>query len=99
MVTGVILGMGRVVGDTAIVWLALGGSLRMTGLQPWYQHPLSTLQNTGSTLTTYIYFTSPAGEGDNPSVAFGAALVLIVIILILNAAAALIGRKRLGARI
>ncbi len=92
LATGVILGMGRIIGDTAIVWLALGGTLRMTGFQPWYapQNWLSTLQNTGSTLTTYIYYTSPAGEGNNYSVAFGASLVLIVIIILLNAVVAAI---------
>jgi len=94
IVTGIILGMGRVVGDTAIVWLTLGGTLRMTGLQPWYLHPLSTLRNTGSTLTSYIFFTSPAGEGNNHYVAFGASLVLIVIILVLNILASLIGKSK-----
>ena len=84
--TGTILGMGRIVGDTAIVWLALGGTLRMTGIQPWWQPQnwLSTLQNTGCTLTSYIYYTSPAGEGNRYDVAFGASFVLIVIILLLN---------------
>lgn len=93
IVTGAILGMGRIIGDTAIVWLALGGTLRMTGLQPWWQPQnwLSTLQNTGSTLTTYIFYTSPAGEGNSYEVAFGASLVLIVIILLLNAATAVLG--------
>jgi len=94
LVTGVILGMGRIIGDTAIVWLALGGTLRMTGIQPWYgvQNWVSTLQNTGSTLTSYIYYASPAGEGNRFDVAFGASLVLIFIIIILNLAATLIGR-------
>ncbi len=94
LVTGVILGMGRIIGDTAIVWLALGGTLRMTGLQPWYapQNFLSTLQNTGSTLTTYIYYTSPAGEGNNYTVAFGASLVLIAIILVLNIITVVLGK-------
>ncbi len=93
IVTGVILGMGRIIGDTAIVWLALGGTLRMTGIQPWFspENWLSTLQNTGSTLTTYIYYTSPAGEGNNYAVAFGASLVLIIIIILLNLAAMFIG--------
>ena len=93
IITGAILGMGRIIGDTAIVWLALGGTLRMTGLQPWWQPQnwLSTLQNTGSTLTTYIFFTSPAGEGNSYGVAFGASLVLIIIILLLNAATAVLG--------
>jgi len=87
LATGVILGMGRIIGDTAIVWLTLGGTLRMTGNQPWYepQNWLSALQNTGSTLTTYIYYTSPAGEGNNYTVAFGASLILILIIILLNA--------------
>jgi phosphate transport system permease protein len=94
LVTGVILGMGRIIGDTAIVWLALGGSIRMTGVQPWYavQNWLSTLRNSGCTLTSYIYYTSPAGEGNQFDVAFGASLVLIIIIVILNLIATLIGK-------
>ncbi len=84
IVTAIVLGMGRIIGDTAIVWIALGGSLRMTGVQPWWTHPISTLQNTGSTLTSYIFYTSPAGEGYMPGNAFGASLVLIVLIILLN---------------
>lgn len=93
LITGTILGMGRIVGDTAIVWLTLGGTLRMTGNQPWYamENWLSTLQNTGCTLTSYIYYTSPAGEGNQLDVAFGASLVLVVIIILLNLATNFIG--------
>lgn len=93
LVTGTILGMGRIIGDTAIVWLTLGGTLRMTGLQPWWQPQnfLSTLQNTGSTLTSYIFYTSPAGEGNSYQVAFGASFVLIIIIILLNTLTALLG--------
>lgn len=93
IITSIILGMGRIIGDTAIVWLLLGGSIRMTGQQPWWQPSnwLSTLQNTGSTLTTYIFVNSPAGEGNKAELAFAASLVLIVIIILLNTAAGLIG--------
>jgi len=93
IISGVILGMGRIMGDTAIVWLTLGGTLRMTGLQPWWQpaHWLSTLQNTGSTLTSYIYFASPAGEGNMPEKAFGAALILVLVIIGLNLIIDLLG--------
>ena len=93
LVTGVILGMGRIIGDTAIVWLTLGGTLRMSGTQPWYlpANWLSTLKNTGSTLTSYIYYSSPVGEGNNFTVAFGASLVLIAIIILLNILTAVIG--------
>lgn len=93
LVTGTILGMGRIIGDTSIVWLTLGGTLRMTGIQPWYspENWMSTLQNTGSTLTSFIYFASPAGEGNSIEVAFGASIILILIIIILNILASLIG--------
>jgi len=93
LVTGVILGMGRIIGDTAIVWLALGGTLRMSGAQPWYSpgNWMSTLKGTGLTLTSYIYYTSPVGEGNNYAVAFGASLVLIIIIILLNLLTAMLG--------
>lgn len=96
LATAVILGMGRIIGDTAIVWLTLGGTLRMTGLQPWYQpnHWLSTLQNTGCTLTSYIFYTSPAGEGNSATVAFGASFVLILMILVLNGFAGWMGASQ-----
>ena len=94
LITGVILGMGRIIGDTAIVWLTLGGSIRMTGTQPWHapENWMSTLRSSGSTLTSYIYYASPAGEGNKFDVAFGASLVLIVIIILLNITAAVIGK-------
>jgi phosphate transport system permease protein len=47
----------------------------------------------GSTLTTYIYFNSPAGDGNSPGAAFGAALVLIAIVLALNLTAQLVFRR------
>jgi len=94
LITGIILGMGRIIGDTAIVWLALGGTLRMTGIQPWWMpvNWFSTLQNTGSTLTTYVFYASPAGEGNMPEKAFGAAFVLILIIIFLNLITDFLGR-------
>lgn len=86
IVTGVILGMGRIIGDTAIVWLTLGGTIRMTGVQPWWspENWISALRNTGSTLTSFIYFMSPAGEGNDRLKAFGASFVLIVLIVLIN---------------
>jgi len=86
IIAAIVLGMGRIIGDTAIVVLTLGATIRMTGLQPWWtpDNWISTLQNTGSTLTTYIYHMSPAGYGNMPEKAFGASLVLIVVIILLN---------------
>jgi ABC-type Fe3+ transport system permease subunit len=39
----------------------------------------------GSTLTSYIYNNSPAGEGNSPQKAYAAAFVLLIIVLGLNA--------------
>jgi phosphate transport system permease protein len=62
--TGTALGMGRIAGDTAIVVILLGATLRLdaSGSVPG----LKTLQGTGSTLTSYVYNNSPAGEGGAP---------------------------------
>jgi phosphate transport system permease protein len=46
---------------------------------------LGTLRGTGSTLTSYVYGDSPAGEGNAPQKAYAAAFVLLMIVLLLNA--------------
>jgi phosphate transport system permease protein len=80
--TGVTLGMGRIVGDTAIVVVLLGASLQ---IQPENGTPvLGLLKGTGSTLTTYVYNNSPAGEGGAPQKAYAAAFVLLIIVIFLN---------------
>jgi phosphate transport system permease protein len=90
--TGAALGMGRIVGDTAVVVVLLGASLQ---LDPQGSVPvLSTLRGTGSTLTSYVYANSPAGEGNAPQKAYAAAFVLLLIVLSLNAAVDLLGRLK-----
>jgi phosphate transport system permease protein len=91
IVTGSALGMGRIVGDTAIVVVLLGATLRIEaqGDVP----VLGILKGTGSTLTSYVYNASPAGEGNAPQKAYAAAFVLLIIVLALNAAADWIGRR------
>ncbi len=87
VVTGSALGVGRIVGDTAIVLILLGGSISMSVEQYWEpQNWFETLRGTGSTLTTYTYGASPAGEGNSPDKAFAAAFVLMMIVLVINAA-------------
>jgi len=93
--TGVVLGMGLAAGDTAIVWLTLGGTMTMASDQWWSpQNWMTVLKGTGSTLTTFTYFNSPAGEGNSEALAFGAALVLIALVLALNFAALAIARSQ-----
>jgi phosphate transport system permease protein len=90
--TGATLGMGRIAGDTAIVVILLGASLQ---LQPQGGVPLfRTLKGTGSTLTSYVYNNSPAGEGNAPTKAYAAAFVLLVIVILLNFGVDLISRRK-----
>lgn len=90
--TGTSLGMGRIAGDTAIVVILLGASLQ---LQEENSFPiLGDLKGTGSTLTSYVYNNSPAGEGNAPEKAYAAAFVLLAIVILLNFAVDLISRRR-----
>ena len=90
--TGTALGMGRIAGDTAIVVILLGASLQLQGAGgPW---PFSTLRGTGSTLTSFVYNNSPAGEGNAPQKAYAAEFVLLVVVVGLNFAVDLISRRR-----
>jgi phosphate transport system permease protein len=74
--------MGRIIGDTAIVIILLGASLHLEGAGGLPL--LSTLRGTGSTLTSYVYENSPAGEGNAPQKAYAAAFVLLMMVVALN---------------
>jgi phosphate transport system permease protein len=89
--TGMALGMGRICGDTAIVIVLLGATLRLEseGAIPGFD----VLKGTGSTLTSYVYNNSPAGEGNAPQKAYAAAFVLLLIVVALNFTVDLIARR------
>jgi phosphate transport system permease protein len=93
--TGVTLGVSRIVGDTAIVVLLLGETLRLDsqGSTP----VLNLLKGTGSSLTSYVYDNSPAGEGAAPQKAYAGAFVLMVLVLALNLLVDRIGRSQADA--
>jgi len=82
VITGAMLGVGRVIGDTAIVLLLLGGTLTFSSATS--TPLLGTLRGTGDTLTGYIYYNAPTGDGNQPSKAYAAAFVLMLIVLTLN---------------
>jgi phosphate transport system permease protein len=81
--SGVVLGMGRIIGDTAIVTILIGVTLQNEAVG--HVPVIGSLRGTGSTLTSYVYTNSPAGEGNAPQKAYAAAFVLLMIVLLLNA--------------
>jgi phosphate transport system permease protein len=91
---GVTLGIGRIIGDTAIVVILAGGTLQLTGTGS--TPILSTLRGTGSSLTSYVYYNSPVGEGHAPQKAYAAAFLLLMIVLVLNVLVTVLGSA--GAR-
>jgi phosphate transport system permease protein len=83
MASGIALGMSRIIGDTAIVTILLGVTLTNEGVGN--VPVIGTLRGTGSTLTSYVYNNSPAGEGNAHEKAYAAAFVLLMLVLALNA--------------
>jgi phosphate transport system permease protein len=80
--TGSTLGIARIAGDTAVVVVLLGASLQIA---PEGDIPvIDVLRGTGSTLTSYVFTNSPAGEGNAPEKAYAAAFVLLMIVIVLN---------------
>jgi len=89
--TGTTLGISRIVGDTAIVIVVLAeGAPRNEALGS--TPVLGLLRGTGTSLTSFVYGNSPAGEGNAPTKAYAAAFVLLLFVLALNAAVAAIAR-------
>jgi phosphate transport system permease protein len=80
--SGITLGIGRIIGDTAIVVILLGATTRLEGAGGL--PGLSVLRGTGGTLTSYVRFNSPAGEGNAHQKAYAAAFVLMIMVLALN---------------
>ena len=80
--TGSTLGMAQIMGDTAVVVVVLGASLQLApeGTLP----VIDVLRGTGSTLTSYVFQKSPAGEGNAPEKAYAAAFVLLMAVIGLN---------------
>ena len=89
--TGAMLGLGRIIGDTAIIVVLLGATLQA---EPAGSTPIiSYLKGTGSTLTSYVFSNSPTGEGNNPEKAYAAAFVLLLMVLALNLAVDVVHRR------
>jgi phosphate transport system permease protein len=88
--TGTMLGLGRIIGDTAIIVVLLGATQNFEKTGSVF--PFNFLQGAGSTLTNYVYYNAPTGEGNQPQKAYAAAFVLLVLVLFLNAAVDVVHR-------
>ena len=92
VITGNMLAIGHIIGDTAIIVLLLGDTQVLQAV-PGSAPVLGTLRGTGSTLTSYIFDNAPTGDLNQPQKAYAAAFVLLVIILALNVIVDIFGRR------
>ena len=77
IITGVILAIGRIVGDSAALLFTAGSGYLLPKAGGW----LSKILQPGGTLTIQLYLSSSKAEYN---VAFGIAFVLLVIVLCIN---------------
>lgn len=87
IVTGVILAIGRIVGESAALLFTAGSA---KALPKTFAHLLNKIYQSGGTMTIQLYL-SATSEGDFDT-AFGIAVVLLVIVFLIN-----LGTKKLAA--
>jgi phosphate transport system permease protein len=90
--TGAMLGLGRIIGDTAIIVVLLGATQNFSPVEG-APFPLDYLRGAGTSLTNFVYEASPTGNLNQPEKAYAAAFVLLLIVLLLNAATDLVHRR------
>lgn len=87
IITGVILAIGRIVGESAALLYTAGSSDLLPATAKGY---LDKIFQSGGTLTIQLYLSASKGEFD---VAFGIAVVLLAIVLGINFATKLLAKK------
>ena len=87
IVTGVILAIGRIIGESAAL-LFTAGSAHL--LPKTFDAFLEKIFNSGGTLTIQLYLSASKGEFE---VAFGIAVVLLVVVLLINFATKRLAKK------
>jgi phosphate transport system permease protein len=89
--TGAMLGLGRIIGDTAIIVVLLGATQNFAPVSGAF--PFDYLRGAGTTLTNFVYEASPTGNLNQPQKAYAAAFVLLLMVLALNAAVDVVHRR------
>jgi phosphate transport system permease protein len=90
--TGAMLGLGRIIGDTAIIVVLLGATQNFAPVEN-AAFPFNYLRGAGTTLTNFVYEASPTGNLNQPQKAYAAAFVLLLLVLALNGAVDVIHRR------
>ncbi|HEX3240881.1 MAG TPA: phosphate ABC transporter permease PstA [Solirubrobacterales bacterium] len=90
--TGAMLGLGRIIGDTAIILVLLGATQNFSPVEG-APFPLNFLRGAGTTLTNFVYEASPTGNLNQPEKAYAAAFVLLLMVLALNGAVDVVHRR------
>jgi len=90
--TGAMLGLGRIIGDTAIILVLLGATQNFAPVEG-APFPFNYLRGAGTTLTNFVYEASPTGNLNQPQKAYAAAFVLLLLVLALNAAVDIVHRR------
>jgi phosphate transport system permease protein len=90
--TGAMLGLGRIIGDTAIIVVLLGATQNFAPVEGAL-FPFDYLRGAGTTLTNFVYEASPTGNLNQPEKAYAAAFVLLLMVLALNGAVDVIHRR------
>ena len=87
IITGVILAIGRIVGESAALLYTAGSSNLLPMTAKAY---LGKILQPGGTLTIQLYLSASDGEFD---VAFGIAVVLIIVVLAINMVTKILAKK------
>ena len=90
--TGAMLGLGRIIGDTAIIVVLLGATQNFAPVEG-VGFPFNYLRGAGTTLTNFVYEASPTGNLNQPEKAYAAAFVLLLMVLVLNWAVDVVHRR------
>lgn len=81
IITGVILSIGRIVGESAALLFTAGSGYLLPKLGQYGEGLIQKITEPGGTLTIQLYLSMEKAKYDN---AFGIALVLLVIVFVIN---------------